>query len=273
VSPPTNSQGYAPGRCGLHVEQWQRNEGDENPTPDYQLAVTIKDGANIVIGSATKQIATHPLAVDSKLPFDVIVKEGNADNDPIQFWYADQYWDSNSKACSMGKYDSGNRNGDCSFNCPNPSGSAPPASATVALPTGIIPAANSQAALTTATGTASSSTAKPTETHAPGWCGVHVRQYQKNEKGENPSNDYAVEITLYDAKKNTVGTSGFQDAPANKPVPVTNSILPNPFTVTAQSVDSDPLLFAYGSTTWNSTGCKVGKYDSGHRDMDCGFTC
>ena len=51
--------------------------------------------------------------------------------------------------------------------------------------------------------------------------------------------------------------------------------LPLVFIATAGAVDDDPVKFAYGSQNWdsNSGQCKVGKYDSGSRQMDCGFTC
>jgi hypothetical protein len=40
-------------------------------------------------------------------------------------------------------------------------------------------------------------------------------------------------------------------------------------------VDADPVSFAYGGDVWTSEDerCSVGAYDSGKREMDCGFTC
>lgn len=53
------------------------------------------------------------------------------------------------------------------------------------------------------------------------------------------------------------------------------SELPLVLVATAGSVDDDPVTFAYGSQSWdsNSGQCSTGGYDSGSRQMDCGFTC
>jgi len=130
---------YVEGRCGVHVEQWQM-KGAENPLGSYQLSVTIADADNRLIGSATKQSAAETLEiVDSVLPYDLYVATGSGDSGPIRFWYSDQYWDSSSQAnqCSVGKYDKGARQMDCSFKCPKPTtngdGSSP-VSPTVANP-------------------------------------------------------------------------------------------------------------------------------------------
>lgn len=100
---------YNPGRCGVHIDQFQRNEGQAiNPLNVFQLSVTINDANGIQIGQASKQSAAHALAVvDSALPYNLIVFPGAGDNDPDQFWYSDQYW--NSSSCSVGAYDSGER--------------------------------------------------------------------------------------------------------------------------------------------------------------------
>lgn len=106
---------------------------------------------------------------------------------------------------------------------------------------------------------------------------MHVRQYQKDEGTENPTTNYEVEITLYDAKQNVIGDSGQVDAPANQNVDVEGS-LPKVFTLVAGTVDKDPLTLSYNGQSWSTSDsgghdCDVGKFDSGHRDVDCGFSC
>jgi len=110
----------------------------------------------------------------------------------------------------------------------------------------------------------------------PGWCGVHVTQYQKNEADTNPTANYKLDITVKDAANEQVGAVTKADAPGGQGVGVTGR-LPLVLTVTAQSVDGDAVLFAYGGQNWGSNDqahqCNFGSYDSGKRDGDCGFTC
>lgn len=105
--------------------------------------------------------------------------------------------------------------------------------------------------------------------YAPGWCGVHVTQYQK----PNPSKDsYSLEANLFDANENKIGGTSGKVGPTLS----LTSKLPLTLEIKTGHVDADPVTFAYGSQTWTSddkSRCKVGKYDSGDRDMDCGFTC
>ena len=131
---------FVEGRCGVHVEQWKKNE-DQNPLNTYQLSINILDGDRRLIGSATKQSAAETLEiVDSVLPYDLFAATGNTDKSPLSFWYSNQYWDSNnsgngSHQCSVGQYDHGSRQMDCSFACKKPSNDEdPPVSAIVAHP-------------------------------------------------------------------------------------------------------------------------------------------
>lgn len=303
------------------VDIYQKHEGDENLLNSYQLDIIVRDNAGLEIGTATKQSkiqcywfshyrngrsilpmmlgprhmpennANYPfigaadplIIVDTCLPFDLIVAApGPDDSSPVDFWYADQYWTSSMKAqCSFGGYDSGARNGDCSFSCPEPA-AKPPVSATIAhpLPTKAINAVGGDTTFintfhtSTPAPTPTKSAAPPKPTYATGSCGVHVVQYQKNEKSKNPTPNYEIEVTLFDAKKNPISDSGKVTALTLKPVQVPGLVMP--FTVTANAADSDPLDFNYGSQSWNSedkTQCKTGRYDSGSRNMDCGFTC
>ena len=110
--------------------------------------------------------------------------------------------------------------------------------------------------------------------YMPGVCGVHVTQYQRNEKKVNPSPNYTLNITVTDSRGQTIGQVKFADAPNGVQVNVKSS-LPKVLSARALSQDDDPILFNYGDHSWNTAtkDCKVGKYDSGKREMDCGFKC
>lgn len=101
-----------------------------------------------------------------------------------------------------------------------------------------------------------------------GWCGVHVKQYQK----PGPADSYALEVArLNDANENLIGSLG-KSGPS---VSVT-SLLPLTLEISTGAVDDEPVRFAYGDQFWDSNDggrCSVGLYDSGARDMDCGFNC
>jgi hypothetical protein len=104
-------------------------------------------------------------------------------------------------------------------------------------------------------------------------------QYQKNE-GQSASNDgvgtsdYRFTITLQDDQHEVIGGVDYYDAPSGQGVDV-DSALPLVFIATAGNVDDDPISFAYGDQSWKSSDgqCSVGGYDSGSRQMDCGFHC
>ncbi|OAL43988.1 hypothetical protein IQ07DRAFT_605502 [Pyrenochaeta sp. DS3sAY3a] len=104
--------------------------------------------------------------------------------------------------------------------------------------------------------------------YAPGWCGFHVTQFQK----PDPSKDsYSLEVTLKDANENQIGGVG-----RSGPSVSLASKLPLTLEIKTGGVDADPVSFAYGSQSWDSNDssrCKVGAYDNGKREMDCGFTC
>lgn len=109
--------------------------------------------------------------------------------------------------------------------------------------------------------------------YSPGWCGVHVIQYQK----PDPATDnYSLDVTIKDAAGITIGSIEGADAPAGKGVDVT-SALRYVLVVTAQNVDDDAVLFAYSDQSWGSNDqehhCDFGAYDSGSRQGDCGFSC
>ncbi|KAJ3912071.1 hypothetical protein F5877DRAFT_72700 [Lentinula edodes] len=106
-----------------------------------------------------------------------------------------------------------------------------------------------------------------------GNCGIHLYQYQKNEKRSNPTNHYTLVVVIKDAAGTIVGFEGNGDT--SKPVLV-RSQLPLALQITAGEKDSSPLTFTYGKDTWKSnvkSHCTVGSYASGSRQMDCGFQC
>ena len=115
--------------------------------------------------------------------------------------------------------------------------------------------------------------------YAPGWCGVHVIHYQKNEGPAATSNggsgtfNYRFDITVYDSKKVQIRQVLGADAPGVVGVGVTSALL-QVLLVTAGNVDSDPVKFAYGAQSWDSSSSdSVGAYDNGSRSMDFGFSC
>ncbi|KAH8802297.1 hypothetical protein DL96DRAFT_1633972 [Flagelloscypha sp. PMI_526] len=86
---------------------------------------------------------------------------------------------------------------------------------------------------------------------------------------------HKLDIKLFDSVQTPIGaTDGPQDAPANVPINL-DSKLPFVMIVTAQNIDDDPIKFAYAGQNFDSNAgqCSVGRYDSGKREMDCGFTC
>lgn len=104
-------------------------------------------------------------------------------------------------------------------------------------------------------------------------------QYQKNEgdpasNGNLGTSDYRITVLLKDANQELVGEVDYFDAPSGQGADI-DSELPLVMVVTTGNVDDDPVSFAYGGQSWdsNSGQCSVGGYDSGSRQMDCGFTC
>lgn len=100
------------------------------------------------------------------------------------------------------------------------------------------------------------------------WCGVHVTQYQKNQNGVGGTYEFSASL------KNQAGSVIGSVDHATSPADVTSS-LPYVLIITGGNVDSDPVSFDYAGQHWdsNSGQCSVGGYDSGSRQMDCGFTC
>lgn len=118
-------------------------------------------------------------------------------------------------------------------------------------------------------------------TYKPGWCTMHVVQWQRNENGVGA--DYAFDVVLYDAEQKEIGLV------AKTPIdPATKSFamysnLPYTIVITAPGGDVDPVQFAYADQSWDSndrtnhqsnmgTGPEHG-YENGNREGDMGFTC
>ena len=115
----------------------------------------------------------------------------------------------------------------------------------------------------------------------PGAGGVHVVQYQRNEKaaGENPTGDYELDVRIYDGKgpvADLVGQVYKVTARNGVAVGVTSS-LPYVLEVTCFGKDDDGVKFDYADQHWwsNGTGCSVDRRDNGYQDgqrgIDCGF--
>ncbi|KAH8696168.1 hypothetical protein BGW36DRAFT_408118 [Talaromyces proteolyticus] len=114
------------------------------------------------------------------------------------------------------------------------------------------------------------------ESYIGGWCGVHIRQYQKNEgPGLRPEN-YRFDVILYDGEQELVGESELLSIPSGETMQV-GSTLPYTLGVTAPQNDPDAVYMSYNGQSWGSNDqdhhCDFGGFDSGHRDGDCGFSC
>jgi hypothetical protein len=102
---------------------------------------------------------------------------------------------------------------------------------------------------------------------------VHVLQYQK----PDPSKDnYKISVDVFDAAEDSlrIGANTRIDAPTDFIV-YTSTLLGLNLEVIPGAVDDAPLRFSYNGNSWDSNNgnCKVGKYDAGFREIDCGFDC
>jgi len=109
--------------------------------------------------------------------------------------------------------------------------------------------------------------------YVPGWCGMHIQQYQIGE-GPGDTSQYRLTIELFDANHAPLGGVNTANVPDGGSVDV-GSALPNVYIAAVAYVDSDPVLFAYGGQKFDSSSpqCSMGEYDNGSRQGDCGFTC
>ncbi|KAI6085697.1 hypothetical protein F4821DRAFT_260609 [Hypoxylon rubiginosum] len=108
-----------------------------------------------------------------------------------------------------------------------------------------------------------------------GQCGIHVTQFQKNENGVG--SEYQFTVQIKDAVGDGIGGvkgQAIADRTSFDILPGPSNELPAKLTLTAGSVDSDPITFAYNGQSWSSSsGCSTGGYQNGNREMDCGFAC
>ena len=114
------------------------------------------------------------------------------------------------------------------------------------------------------------------DTFDPGWCGVHITQYQKNEGPGLNTENYRFDVILYDAKQELVGELDLLSVPSGQTTQV-GSTLPYTFGITAPDTDEDAVYMSYSDQSWGSNDqahhCNFGAYDSGTRNGDCGFSC
>lgn len=104
---------------------------------------------------------------------------------------------------------------------------------------------------------------------------MHIRQYQKNEGPGSNTAVYRYDVRLFDGSGALVDEVDLVEIADGATSTVSNA-LPLGFDVTSGGVDGDAVTMSYNGATWNSddqSHCKFGKYDSGHRDGDCGFSC
>ena len=122
TGPATLAKRFASGWCGVHVVQYQKNEGPTdtpNGNADYRLDVNLADALQDPVGGVSSIDAPGGQFedIDSQLPFVFEVEVGAQDADPVRFQYNGQAWDSTAGQCSVGSYQGGSRNMDCGFNC------------------------------------------------------------------------------------------------------------------------------------------------------------
>ncbi|CAD6592161.1 MAG: hypothetical protein ASARMPRED_006059 [Alectoria sarmentosa] len=101
---------YVHGWCGVHVIQYQKNEGPKGSgggTLDYRVTVTIKDALQDPIGGVTLLSIPGGVyeGIDSQLPNVFEIEVGGVDSEPVYFKYAAQSWNSNAAQCSVGGND------------------------------------------------------------------------------------------------------------------------------------------------------------------------
>ncbi|KAJ7772793.1 glycosyl hydrolase family 71-domain-containing protein [Mycena olivaceomarginata] len=126
VIPPQVTQ--PSGQCTFHFVQYQK----PNPVTDpYTFDLTLIAPSGVRIGRVTKAVGVpgQPIFVPSSLSSSLAIWAGNVDSDPVTFTY-----EGHSLSCTTGKYDSGNRDGDCGFSCSLP----PPPPCTPQDPPGCI---------------------------------------------------------------------------------------------------------------------------------------
>ena len=113
---------YQGGWCGVHVTQFQKNEGpsgSDGSNANYRVTVNLYDALQDPVGGTTLLSVTGGsyANIDSQLPYVFEVEVGANDDMPVLFQYSGQAWRSSDSQCSVGGYDGGSRQIDCGFNC------------------------------------------------------------------------------------------------------------------------------------------------------------
>ena len=114
---------FAPGWCTLHMIQYQKNQADIGNA--YAFSLVLKDNDKKIIGQITKQplegTAPGVLNMPSNLPYMLVLKTRDADDDWVQFEYSADRWNTNPEdyggRCTSGGFENGNRESDCGFQC------------------------------------------------------------------------------------------------------------------------------------------------------------
>ncbi|KAL8762173.1 MAG: hypothetical protein Q9184_001770 [Pyrenodesmia sp. 2 TL-2023] len=106
--PPSDSGAtFEPGRCRVHVTQYQKNEAN-NPSPVYRLDLTIFDNADKVAGQnfGVDAPTGKYVGTTSLLPFVLLAAAGEEDDSAVLFRYGAQSWGSNDQEheCDFGGY-------------------------------------------------------------------------------------------------------------------------------------------------------------------------
>lgn len=115
---PSMEKRYAHGYCGVHITQFQKNEGGGD-TSEYRLSVELYDSNKAPLNgiNAAPVADGASLDLDSPLPAVFITTVGHVDSDTLAFAYNGQNFNSASKQCHFGGYQGGSRQGDCGFTC------------------------------------------------------------------------------------------------------------------------------------------------------------
>ncbi|KAJ5095813.1 hypothetical protein NUU61_005169 [Penicillium alfredii] len=295
VSQPVNSNDYTSGNCMVHVTQW-RDLGDgtknsnNNPLKNTQLAISITDSTDKLVLHAPKQPLYGTLAVTSPeknkgLSNSLVT---TLHDGKLVFWYRDIFWDEDSPEhrCDFGAYDSGDhamkgdetRQGQCMFHCGDPTKTAPDS-----VPSLSLQHVPSQQAYLGTGGNKNIETSDfgidgKGKGFKGGWCTMHIRTYEAKLDSSkynwlNSDSDYALELTIYDAKKNMIAyqSETYGDT-------TVQGLLPYIMIATAPKDTQGHVSFKYAGQSFH-TGDKdhcgnCGDYDRDlFMDCDCGFSC
>ena len=113
--------------------------------------------------------------------------------------------------------------------------------------------------------------------YVPGWCDVHIQQYQKDEGpvgSDGGTSEYRLDLNLFDNAQDPIGGVSKLSVPGGIFTGI-DSQLPAVFEVLVGGADQQPVMFQYDGQAWTTADnqCSVGNYDSGSRNIDCGFNC